>query len=73
MFPNHDILRWLKRGETLTPLDALEHFGGVRLSARIYELREQGWPIECERRMTCGGNVVGHYTLVKNKDQWPGH
>ena len=73
MTQNLQILAWLKTGKTLTPLDALKHFGCFRLSARIYELKEQGWPIECDLRTTCDEKVVGHYTLVKNKDQWPHH
>ena len=81
MTQNEQILAWLKAGKTLTPLDALNHFGCFRLSARIYELKELGWPIECDRRKTWTGKVVatwtgkvvGHYSLVKNKDHWPHH
>lgn len=73
MTQNAQVLAWLKQGKTLTPLDALTHFDCFRLSARIYELKEQGWPIECDRRTTWSGKVVGHYTLVKDKDQWPDH
>lgn len=43
---NARILSFLKNGGRLTPKDALRMFGSFRLSARIFELREQGWPIE---------------------------
>lgn len=65
------ILKLLKAGRTVTPLDALRECGCFRLSARIFDLKEMGWPIECERRDVGDGAVVGHYTLVNNKDLWP--
>ena len=71
MAQNNEILSWLKTGKTLTPLDALNYFGCFRLSARIYDLKEDGWPIQCDLRMTSSGKVVGHYILVNDKDQWP--
>lgn len=39
------ILEALKRGESLTPLDALRRFNSFRLAARIYELRRVGYHI----------------------------
>lgn len=68
---NQAILEHLKTGRAITPLDALDLFGSFRLSARIFDLKEQGWPIECERVDVGGGRRVGHYTLVNNKDLWP--
>lgn len=65
------ILQQLKAGRTVTPLDALSLCGCFRLSARIFDLKEMGWPIECERRDVGGGTMVGHYTLVNDKDLWP--
>lgn len=43
------ILDWLKAGYSLTPLEALEQFGCLRLGARIHALREAGYRIESER------------------------
>lgn len=40
------ILRSLKRGKTLTPMDALAQFDCFRLAARIAELRRDGHQIE---------------------------
>lgn len=41
------ILRYLEtRKRGLTPLDALEKFGCMRLSARIHDLRQEGHEIE---------------------------
>jgi len=43
---NKRILAYLKSGRKLTPLEALYEFGTMRLSARIYDLRDQGEMIE---------------------------
>jgi hypothetical protein len=39
------ILAHLEKGNTLTALEALKLFGCMRLSARIYDLKDLGWPI----------------------------
>lgn len=42
------ILRDLKRGWKITQAKAYEKYGVLRLSGRIYDLREQGYPIKTE-------------------------
>lgn len=37
---------FLERGNSLTALQALNHFGCARLAARIDELRQAGLPVE---------------------------
>jgi len=39
------IARHLRAGKSLTALDALERFSTLRLSGRIFELRQQGMKI----------------------------
>ena len=39
---NNAILKHLKRGKSLTPLDALALCGCMRLAARIHDLKEAG-------------------------------
>lgn len=68
---NQMILDYLKTGKILTPLEALDMFGCLRLSGRIYELKNQGWPILSERRALDSGKIVGHYSLVQDKLWWP--
>jgi hypothetical protein len=65
------VLTYLKSGKTLTPLEALNMFGCFRLASRIYELKDAGWPIHCERKEMDNGKRVGHYTLVQDKEWWP--
>ena len=35
----------LLKGRTVTPQDALQFAGSMRLGARVFELREMGYPI----------------------------
>ena len=39
------ILRDLRKGKRVTPLDALKAYGSMRLGARIWDLRKRGVPI----------------------------
>ena len=39
------VLHWLKSGRTLTPLEALNNRMGMRLSAIIFNLRDEGHDI----------------------------
>lgn len=43
---NGQILSWLERGKSITPIDALSMFGCFRLSARVWDLRDYGWPVQ---------------------------
>lgn len=36
------ILKWMREGKPITPLLALQHFGCLRLAARIANLRDAG-------------------------------
>ena len=42
MTHNEKVLKYLKLYGSITPQEALTSFGCMRLSARIYELRQQG-------------------------------
>lgn len=56
------VLRWLKSGKTLTPMEALDRFSSMRLSARIHRLREQGYKIK-SRLVSVGKCRVAEYSL----------
>ncbi len=62
MSQNEQILKALRKGRKITPLDALRNFGCFRLSARILELRQDGCPIETEK---VNGKPYARYSLVK--------
>jgi hypothetical protein len=58
------ILAYMRKGRTLTPIEALEKFGTLRLSGRILELRQEGYQIK-SRLVDIGGKRVARYLLVQ--------
>lgn len=40
------ILAHLQSGKSISPLEALKHYGIMRLGARIWELKRDGHPIK---------------------------
>lgn len=63
------ILRALKAGRVLTPLDGLREFGSNRLAARIFDLRAQGHHIEAETVTLPNGKRISAYHLVSEPEQ----
>jgi len=57
---NKAILRHLKTGRAITPIEALNLFGSFRLSARIFNLREQGHDIITTRINKNGKNYASY-------------
>lgn len=60
---NQAILNWLKQGHALTPLEALDRFGTLRLGGRIWDLRREGHKIKTETHVTALGKRVARYRL----------
>lgn len=62
-----DILNHMKQYGGITPLEALERYGCMRLSARVYDLRQAGYPIRATnitRKNKRGGkSTFAWYTL----------
>lgn len=62
------ILEHLKKHGGITPLDALERYGCLRLGARICDLRREGWTIRTEptviKRRTPDGRWVQEKTFA---------
>lgn len=46
MTQNEKIIQYMRENGGITPLDAIMDIGCTRLASRIYELREEGYPIE---------------------------
>ena len=57
------ILEYLQSGATLTPLEALDRFGSMRLGARIYDLKKQGHPIKVRIIELRSGKHVAQYYI----------
>jgi hypothetical protein len=64
------ILDWLQSGHSITPLEALTRFNCLRLGARIWDLKNEGYNIQselvkdpetgkryCEYRIANGGKL----------------
>lgn len=58
------ILEYLKAGNGITPIDALDLFGCFRLGARIADLKKMGYDIVTERVKVEGGKYVARYHLA---------
>ena len=57
-----EILSALQQGESITPLDALDRFGTMRLAARCQELRDEGYDIKTTMRER-NGKAYAVYTM----------
>lgn len=60
------ILKYLKTFKNITSLEAINMFGETRLSARIYDLKKQGYRFKTETVKVMsrdGWTYVARYTL----------
>ena len=57
---NCNILKWMKSGKPINAIQALNHFGVFRLSARIHNLRCEGHDIVSVRHRRNNKNVVDY-------------
>jgi hypothetical protein len=64
------VLTHLKRGQPITPVEALKRYGCFRLGARIYDLKQRGHHIEkqmIEVETRGGGTArIAEYRLMSN-------
>ena len=57
------IADYMMQGNKITPFEALDLFGSLRLSAIIFVLRERGYKIQVERVKTSTGKWVAQYWI----------
>ena len=65
------ILSRLKRGYPITPIYALNHFGCMRLAARINEIRDKGYTVDM-RMVRRGDKRYASYSLCPRSRGGPG-
>ena len=65
MTQTEKVLHHLEKRGSLTPLQAMDCYGIMRLAARIGELRRDGHDIASEPFRTPGGATVSRYRLIK--------
>ena len=58
------ILAYMKAGNGITPMDALNLCGCFRLSARIAEIKKLGYAVKTESVKVEGGKHVARYSLA---------
>lgn len=58
------ILEYMAQGHRISPLEALNKFGCLRLGARIYDLKNEGHNIITEI-VSENGKRYARYTLIK--------
>lgn len=63
MSVSHKLEAWLLKGKTITALQALNKWGCMRLSARINELRNDGFPILTDS-IKQNGKIFARYRLA---------
>lgn len=63
------ILLWLKDGNTITALQALDMFGCLNLKGRCWDIKKMGFNIKMKLITTNTGKVIGEYSLGKTYKQ----
>lgn len=66
MNQNQKLLGYLAAGEEMTRLKAM-HYGIQNLTARVADLRNAGWQIDCLNRRDQNGARFGTFTLHKSE------
>lgn len=62
------ILEHMRKGQPITPLEALSLYGCLRLGARIWDLKNDGWEIE-SAIVEQNGKHFAAYRLVQTGQQ----
>ena len=62
-----NILEYMQQGNSITPLEALNLFGCMRLGARIFEIKRSGYVVITKVKAVNGHKHVAEYSLA-NKD-----
>lgn len=68
MTQNEMVLDYLEKNKTITPQEAMNEFGIMRLGARIYELRKDGYDIGTQTTTSKNryGRLVNYATYTYN-------
>ena len=61
MTQTEQILNHLKRGKSITPIQALNRFGCLRLSARIWEIKESGVEVKSKLESKNGKTYAKYF------------
>ena len=73
MSQSKQIKHYLNSGYAITPLEALDKFGCMRLAAVIHDLKKEGMNIASETVTSANGKRYSKYYAINpegNKDQY---
>lgn len=59
------ILHVLKQGRRITAMFGVKRFGSTRVGARIWDLRDDDYPVKTEMVKTKSGKRVAEYSLPR--------
>lgn len=62
------LLAYLREHGSITPLEALDEIGTLRLAALVFNLRDRGYEIETEKYKTPSGKYVARYHLKRENN-----
>ena len=62
MNQNQKLLKMLAQGEEITRLTGM-HYGIQNLTARVADLRNMGWQVDCVEKRDQNGQRYGSFTL----------
>jgi hypothetical protein len=71
MTQTNTVLKHLEKRGSISPMEALVSYGIYRLSASIYELREEGYGIFTEFKTDEAGHRYARYNYVYDKHGKP--
>lgn len=63
------ILEYLRQGNTITPIEALQKFGCFRLGARIWDLKDAGHNIITETEENEGKRYARYKLLISARQE----
>lgn len=63
---NVEIRKHMERGFEITPLEALEKFGCMRLASRIYDIKQEGCEV-LDRKVERNGKRYKAYRMATDK------
>lgn len=68
MTQTESILAYLKAGNSITPLEALERFNCLRLSGRIFDIKQMGYDVRVTKERA-GRKAWARYRIELPKGQ----
>lgn len=58
------VLRYLEKHASITPMDAIRELGCMRLAARVRELKQAGYDVRSTTVRMAGGKTFAKYELA---------